>query len=144
MFIVDNALQTREAEGRPVRVALIGAGFISRGLANHIVNTVRGMRLVGVYNRRAQRAFDLCHYSGVKDATAAARQEEADLAIREGKTVVTEDAFLLARSTEVDVLVDITGSVEFGARVAFEAFRHRKDVILLNAEIDATIGPKSR
>ena len=64
-----------------------------------------------------------------------------DLAIREGKTVVTEDAFMLARSTEVDVLVDVTGSVEFGARLAFEAFKHGKDVILLNAEIDATIGP---
>jgi predicted homoserine dehydrogenase-like protein len=54
---------------------------------------------------------------------------------------VTEDAFLLARSSQVDVLVDVTGSVEFGAPVALEAFRHGKDVILLNAEIDATIGP---
>ena len=60
MIIVDTALKAREREGRPVRVALIGAGFISRGLANHIVNTTPGMRLVGVYNRRAQRAFDLC------------------------------------------------------------------------------------
>ena len=29
-----------------------------------------------------------------------------------GKTVITEDAFLLARSKEIDVLVDVTGSVE--------------------------------
>ena len=129
------------SEGRPIRVALIGAGFMSQGLANHIVNTMTGMRMVGVYNRRVQRAFDLCEYCGVKDAVAPSRQSEVDLAIREGKTVVTEDAFLLARSTEVDVLVDVTGSVEFGARVAFEAFKHGKDVILLNAEIDATIGP---
>ena len=41
----------------------------------------------------------------------------------------------------MDVLVDVTGSVEFGARVAFEAFKHGKDVVLMNAEIDATIGP---
>jgi len=39
------------------------------------------------------------------------------------------------------VIVDVTGSVEFGAHVAFEAFKHRKDVVLMNAEIDATIGP---
>ena len=51
MIIVDTALQAREAEGRPIRVALIGAGFISQGLANHIVHTNPGMRLVGVYNR---------------------------------------------------------------------------------------------
>jgi len=141
MIIVDTALKAREREGRPVRVALIGAGFISRGLANHIVNTTPGMRLVGVYNRRAQRAFDLCHYAGVGDVVSPSVKQEVDLAIGEGKVVVTDDAFLLARSSQVDVLVDVTGSVEFGARVAFEAFRYGKDVVLLNAEIDATIGP---
>ena len=141
MIIVDNALKAREKEDRPIRVAVIGAGFMSRGLGNHIVNTTAGMRMVAVFNRKAQRAFDLCEYCGVKDVVAPLRQEDINLAIREGKTVVTEDAFMLARSTEVDVLVDITGSVEFGARLAFEAFKHGKDVILLNAEIDATIGP---
>jgi len=138
MIIVDNALKAREKEGRPIRVALIGAGFISRGLGNHIVNTMTGMRMVGVYNRKVQRAFDLCAYCGVKDVVAPTGQDEVDVAIREGKTAVTEDAFLLARSKEVDILVDVTGSVEFGARVAFEAFKYGKDVILLNAEIDAT------
>jgi predicted homoserine dehydrogenase-like protein len=141
MIIVDNALQAREAEGRPIRVALIGAGFMSHGLANHIVHTRPGMRMVGVFNRRVQRAFDLCQYADVSDVVAPTTQQEADLAIREGKVVATDDALLLARSTGVDVLVDMTGSVEFGARVAFEAFRHKKDVVLLNAEIDATIGP---
>ena len=34
-------------EGRPIRVALLGAGFIAHGLANHIVNTTPGMRVVG-------------------------------------------------------------------------------------------------
>jgi len=112
MIIVDNALKAREAEGRPIRVALLGAGFMSQGLANHIVNTMHGMRLVGVYNRSVQRAADLCQYCGIKDVAPARQQQEADLAIREGKVVITEDAFLLARSTEVDVLVDVTGSVE--------------------------------
>jgi predicted homoserine dehydrogenase-like protein len=141
MIIVDSALQAREREGRPIRVALIGAGFMSQGLANHIVNTTPGMRLVGVYNRRPQRAFDLCRYAGLADVVAPSIQPEVDLAIREGKVVAIGDALLLARSSEVDVLVDVTGSVEFGAGVAMEAFRHRKDVVLLNAEIDATVGP---
>jgi len=141
MIIVDNALQAREAEGRPIRVALLGAGFISQGLANHIVHTTPGMRVVGVFNRRVQRAFDLCQYASVGDVVAPNTQQEADLAIREGKVVATDNAYLLARSTGVDVLVDVTGSVEFGAHVALEAFRNKKDVVLLNAEIDATIGP---
>lgn len=141
MIIVDNALKEREAQGRPIRVALLGAGFISQGLANHIVNTKPGMRLVGVFNRRVQRAFDLCQYAGLSNVAAPTAQQEVDLAIREGKVVVTDDAFMLARSTGVDIIVDVTGSVEFGARVALEAFRNGKDVVLLNAEIDATVGP---
>lgn len=141
MIIVDNALKAREAQGRPIRVAVLGAGFMSQGLANHIVHTMVGMRFVGVFNRRAQRGLDLCKYVGVKDCVVTAAQGETDLAISEGKVVVTEDAFLLARSKEIDVIVDATGSVEFGARVALEAFRNKKDVVLLNAEIDATIGP---
>jgi predicted homoserine dehydrogenase-like protein len=141
MIMVDTALKARETEGRPIRVALIGAGFMSHGLANHIVNTTVGMRLVGVYNRGVQRALDLCRYAGLGDVASPSSQKEADLAIREGKVVATDDAFLLARSSEVDVLVDVTGSVEFGAQVAVEAFKHQKDVVLMNAEIDATIGP---
>ncbi len=39
------------------------------------------------------------------------------------------------------MIVDVTGSVEFGAHVVLEAFKHGKDVVLMNAEIDATIGP---
>jgi predicted homoserine dehydrogenase-like protein len=141
MILVDDALKAREAEGRPIRVALIGSGFMAQGLSNHIVNTMHGMRLVGIYNRRPQRAFDVCQYAGVKDAVSPSTQAEVDLAIREGKVLVTDNAFLLARSSETDVLVDTTGSVEFGTRVALEAFRNGKDVVLLNAEIDATIGP---
>ena len=141
MIIVDTALEAREREGRPIRVALLGAGFMARGLANHLVHTTRGMRLVGVFNRGLERAAALCTYAGIADPATPGTQREVDLAIGEGKTVATNDAMLLARSPGVDILVDVTGSVEFGARVAMEAFRHRKDVVLMNAEIDATIGP---
>lgn len=37
--------------------------------------------------------------------------------------------------------MDVTGSVELGARVILEGFKHGKPVVLMNAELDATIGP---
>src|SRR5215212_7925659 len=138
MIIVDNALKAREAEGRPIRVASIGAGFMGQGLTNMIVNSVPGMRMVAAYNRRGQRAIDMFAYAGRHDAVAAVTQGQLEDAIRAGKPAVTEDAFLLARSEQIDVLVDVTGSVEFGARLMLEAFKHGKDVVLMNAEIDAT------
>jgi predicted homoserine dehydrogenase-like protein len=141
VIIVDNALRAREAAGQPIRVACIGAGFMGYGLTNQIINSVTGMRLVAAFNRSGQRALDMFAYAGRPDAIMVNTSGEVEDAIRSGRPVVTEDVFLLTRSEQIDVLVDVTGSVEFGARVILDAFQHGKDVVLMNAEIDATIGP---
>jgi predicted homoserine dehydrogenase-like protein len=142
MILVDNALRAREEQGKPIRVGLIGAGFMARGLANQIVRSVAGMRLVAIYNRHLEKAVNAYTYvSDELQPVVAETQAALDDAILGRRAVVTEDAMLLARSPHVDVLVETTGSVEFGARVCLEAFKHGKDVVLMNAEIDATIGP---
>ncbi len=142
MILVDTALQAREAEGRPIRVGMIGAGFMAKGLSNQIVNSIPGMRLAGIYNRHIDKAVAAYKYVSDDFAPVVADSQAAfDRAAEAGRPVVTEDAMFLARSPHVDVLVETTGSVEFGARVILEAFKHGKDVVLLNAEIDATIGP---
>jgi predicted homoserine dehydrogenase-like protein len=141
MIIIDELLKAREAQGKPIRVGMLGAGFMGQGLTNQITNSVPGMRMVAVYSRKPQRALDVFKYSGRTDPIQATNQTQLDEAIQGDRPVVTEDAFLLARSENIDVLVDVTGSVEFGARVVLEAFKHKKDVVLMNAEIDATIGP---
>ncbi len=141
MIILDNALRAREEQGTPIRVGMIGAGFMGQGLTNQIVNSVPGMRLSAIYNRKPERAVGVYQYSGCPDPVRAGTQAAVDDAVRRGVSVVAEDPFLICRSPEIDVLVDVTGSVEFGAQVILEAFRHGKSVILMNAEVDATIGP---
>src|SRR3954447_24243114 len=141
MIIVDNALKQRAGAGRPVRVGILGTGFMARGLANRIVNGPAGMSVVAVYGRKPERAKELYEYCGLNDVVEAGRQTDLEEAIRNKRPVITEDAFLMARAEGIDVLVDTTGSVEFGARVILEAFKHGKDVVLMNAEVDATIGP---
>jgi predicted homoserine dehydrogenase-like protein len=141
MIIVDKALEAREREGRPIRVGMIGAGFMGQGLTNQIVNSVRGMRMSAVYNRRPERARHVYEYSGCEGLVQTGSQQTLDEAIRRGAPVVAEDPLTICRSSEIDVVVDVTGSVEFGARVILEAFKHRKPVVLMNAEVDATVGP---
>lgn len=141
MILVDDALQARQAAGNPIRVGVVGAGFMCQGLTNQIAHGTVGMRVVAISNRKVERAAGVFKYSGYQDVAFADTQRALDDAISSELPVVTEDAFLLARSGLIDVLVDATGSVEFGARVTLEAFKHGKDVVLLNAEIDATIGP---
>jgi predicted homoserine dehydrogenase-like protein len=141
VIIVDNALKAREEQGKPIRVGMVGAGFMGQGLTNQIMHSVPGMRMSAVYNRRPERAHQVYRYSGCEDIVAAGSQSQLDEAIRSGRPVVAEDPFFICRSSEIDVVVDVTGSVEFGAHVLLEAFAHGKPVVLMNAEVDATIGP---
>lgn len=141
MIIVDSLLKAREAQGQPIRVAVLGAGFMAQGLANQIVNSVPGMRLVAIYSRKPERGTIVFDYAGCPGSRVVGGPAQVEDAIRMGAPVVVEDARWLARSEQIDVIVDTTGSVEFGAQIALEAFAHQKDVVLLNAEIDATIGP---
>jgi len=141
MILVDTALRAREEQGKPIRVGMVGAGFMGQGLTNQIVNSVPGMRMAAIYNRKPERAVGVYKYSGRDDVVMATTQAAVDDAVRRGIPVVAEDPFTICRSPEIDVLVDVTGSVEFGAQVILEAFRHGKSVVLMNAEVDATIGP---
>ena len=54
MIIVDTALRKREEAGDPVRVGMIGAGFMARGIANSILNSIPGMRLAAIANRTVE------------------------------------------------------------------------------------------
>jgi predicted homoserine dehydrogenase-like protein len=141
MIIVDNALKAREQQGKPIRVGMVGAGFMGQGLTNQIMHSVPGMRMAAVYNRRPERARHVYRYAGCENVVTAGTQAQLDEAIRRGVPTVAEDPFTICRSSEIDVVVDVTGSVEFGAHVLLEAFQHGKPVVLMNAEVDATIGP---
>lgn len=141
MIIVDTALKAREAQGKPIRVGMIGAGFMGQGLTNQIVNSVPGMRMSAVYNRKPERAMHVYRYSGLENFAVCGTQQKVDEAIRRGVPVVAEDPYTICRSSEIDIVIDVTGSVEFGARVILDAFEHGKSVVLMNAEVDATIGP---
>lgn len=141
MIIVDNALKQREAEGRPVRVGMIGSGFMGRGLANQIINSVPGMVLAAVSNRSLDSARRAYVEAGAGEPRVATTQSALSDALSAGKPVITEDATLLADADGIDALVEVTGAVEFGARIVMRAIERGKHVILMNAELDGTIGP---
>jgi predicted homoserine dehydrogenase-like protein len=141
MIIVDAALRAREEAGKPVRVALIGAGFMARGIANQIVNAVPGMKLCAIANRHVDGAERAYREAGLDQARPVSREADLEDAIRHGIPAVTEDALLLCRAEGIDALIEATGAVEFGARVAMEAIGRAKHLVLMNAELEGTLGP---
>ncbi len=140
MVIVDTALRKRAAEGRPIRVAMAGAGFMARGIANQIVNSVPGMELVAISNRTVATAARAYRDAGVENFREATTLGLLQDHLNSGTPVITDDALLLCEAEGVDCLIEVTGAIEFGAQFATKAIACGKDVVSMNAELDATVG----
>ncbi len=93
MIIVDRVLQQRERDGNPIKVGMIGAGFMGRGLANTILNATPGMRLVAVANRHlanARRAYEELGITELAEADDARGVERAvSRAFRASRRILT-------------------------------------------------------
>jgi predicted homoserine dehydrogenase-like protein len=141
MVIVDTALKRRHEDDNPIRVGLIGAGYIGRGIVLQIARAFSGMRTVAVYNRTLSRAKQAYEEAGISTYDTVTTTPQLEDAIAKDRYAVTDDPMLLCRAEGIDVVVEATGTIEFGARVALEAIENGKHVVVQNAELDATIGP---
>lgn len=143
MIITDTLLARRAAEGNPVRVGIAGSGFMATGLMNHIVNTVPGMQIAAVYARRPEQALTSLTTAGLGEDQLVQVDEpqQVDDAVAAGQVAITTNVEALTRADSVDVVVDATGAVEFGAHLALATLEGGKHLVLLNAEVDATVGP---
>src|SRR3954471_22133765 len=126
---VYSTLQSRESEGRPIRVGIVGAGATGRAIALQLGTPVPGIRLAAIANRTAQHAERALREAGIAGWQAAQTAREADTLIAQGKTVLTDDATVLTQADNLDIIVEVTGTVDFAASVALDAFAHGKPVI---------------
>jgi predicted homoserine dehydrogenase-like protein len=101
VIIVDRALARRAEANDPVRVGMVGAGFMGRGIARQILNSVPGMQLAAVANRQLDMAERAYREAGADDVEAV----------------------------EIDVVIEVTGAVEFGAGVVLDTIEHGKHVV---------------
>lgn len=141
MIIVDQALRERERSGRPIRVGMIGAGAMGRAITNQILNAVPGMRLVAIANRHREAAERAYAEAGAGEVAVVDSVAGLDRAIAAGRPAVTDDPFLLCQAGRIDALIEVTGTIEFAAGVVLEGIARGKDIVLMNAELDATVGP---
>jgi predicted homoserine dehydrogenase-like protein len=141
MILVDRELERRHEAGEPVRVAMVGAGFMGRGIALQIATAVRGMELVAIANRTVERAREAFALGGAEDVRFVESATELEQAIGAGSPAVTDNALLLAQAEQVDAVIEVTGTVELASRVGLAAIEAGKHVVLMNAEVDGTVGP---
>jgi predicted homoserine dehydrogenase-like protein len=141
VIVIDKALGEREAAGKPVRFAMVGAGFMAQGVANQVFNSTRGMELVAIANRHPDKARAVFEYAGVEGAVAVDGITALGKAMSGGTPAYTEDPFMLCEAEGIDCILEVTGSIEYGAAVVLRAMEHGKHVVVMNPELDGTVGP---
>jgi predicted homoserine dehydrogenase-like protein len=141
MVIVDTELKKRHDAGKPIRVGLVGAGVMGRMIALQLLTPLTGMRLVAIANRTASKGDQIYREAGVDKIVSVDSVPKLESAIEQNSYAITDDASLLCEAANIDVIIEVTGAVEHGANVAIDAIKHRKHVVLVNAELDSTLGP---
>jgi len=131
-------LLQREAEGRPVRVGLIGAGKFGTMFLTQARRT-RGLHVAGLADLDVARARRQLATAGYPEE-AFAIPSLGDAIRRRGVHVAADTASLIG-CPEIDAIVEATGDPRAGIRHALLASAHGKHVVMVNVEADALAGP---
>ncbi|PTF25479.1 NAD(P)-dependent oxidoreductase [Staphylococcus cohnii] len=120
-------LLEREDEQNPIKVGIIGAGQMGYGMVSQIAH-IPGMIVVGISDINLENA------EKARASFNEASEEKIDIEISEN----FED---IIYSKKPEIIVDATGIPEVGAQIAFQTLLAKKHLVLLNVEVDVTIGP---
>jgi predicted homoserine dehydrogenase-like protein len=128
----------RAAQGRPLRIGLIGAGKFGAMYCAQVPKTP-GVHLVGIADLAPTNARrNLARVGWAVERYAAA---SLDAALTSGATSVSDDWQALVAHAAVDIMVEATGNPMAAVEHALAAFQHGKHVVMVTVEADALCGP---
>ncbi|MGZ8228379.1 MAG: NAD(P)H-dependent oxidoreductase [Burkholderiales bacterium] len=134
-----HALLCRRAEqGKPLRVALIGAGKFGSMFLSQAYRT-RGVHVIAIADLDPARARAALARVGWR--AERCRAKSCEHALESGGTWLTDPALAVIASPAVEIVIDATGNPAAGIRHALACCRHGKHVVMVNVEADALAGP---
>ncbi len=133
-----NQLKQRAADGKPIRVGLIGAGKFGSMYLSQIPRTP-GVHLVGIADLSPSAAR--ANLARVGWDPARTKAASLDSAMKDGDTHITEDWKSVVTHPGIDVVVECTGHPIAAVDHCLEAFAHGKHVVNVTVEADAFGGP---
>lgn len=131
-------LQARAAQGKPLRVGLIGAGKFGSMYLSQVPRTP-GIHLVGIADLQPARARAALDQVGWQQERYGASSLEQ--AAQVGTTAIIEDGMALIASPYIDIVIDATGHPGAGIAHVLACCEHRKHIVMVNVEADALAGP---
>jgi len=122
-----SSLKQREADARPVRAGLIGAGKFSSMFLSQ-VPTTPGLIVSVIADLDPSLAMARCGEVGWDEARLAA-------------TTFTDDAEAMIRGDNIDVVVEATGDPAAGIKHALLCAEQGKHLVMVNVEAEVLAGP---
>jgi predicted homoserine dehydrogenase-like protein len=119
-------LERRRAAGKPVCVALIGAGKFGSMFLSQVPHTP-GLEVPVIVDLDPDRAREACKAVGWNEARIAATRFTRDGSAATGDTI--------------EVIVEATGNPAVGIKHARAAIAARKHIVMVNVEADVLAGP---
>jgi predicted homoserine dehydrogenase-like protein len=131
-------LSERAAQGKPLRIGLIGAGKFGTMYLAQVPKTP-GVHIVGIADLAPSGARVNLERAGWKAEQYGAASLAAALA--QGTTHLSDDWEALVRHPQVEIIVECTGNPIVAVEHCLAAFRHGKHVVNVTVEADALCGP---
>lgn len=124
---VFSQLEERQQQNNPIRVGVIGAGQMGFGMVSQIAH-IPGMIVTGISDINLENA-DKAKEAYLESSTKEAHDILTSTNLKE-----------VIQSETTEIIVDATGIPEVGAKIALETLIAHKNIVLLNVEVDITIG----
>lgn len=142
MLGLRKALGKLKEDNKQIKVCLVGAGLMGKGLVSQIMR-VDGMLPSIVVSNKIQDCITSFELAGIsrEDIYVGSDLNNINIAMEKGKFVACDNWEIGIRANLIDVVVDATGVPDTGARIATAAIENKKHVVMLNVESDIVIGP---
>jgi len=133
-------LAKRAAEGRPVRIGVIGSGEMGTDLVTQGM-LMPGISIAAISTRRPHTAREAIRIAYGDEAIAAEAETASGVtrAIESGRIAITSNEMLVTNPL-IDVVIDATGKPGVAADFDLMAMQHGKHLVMMNVEADVTIG----
>ncbi|TPI27585.1 homoserine dehydrogenase [Mesorhizobium sp. B3-1-6] len=133
-------LARRAAEGRPVRIGVIGSGEMGTDLVTQGM-LMPGISIAAISTRRPHTAREAIRIAYGDEAMAAETETGSGVtrAIESGRIAITSNEMLVTNPL-IDVVIDATGKPGVAADFDLMAMQHGKHLVMMNVEADVTIG----
>ncbi len=122
-----SSLKQRQADQKPVRVGLIGAGKFGSMFLSQVPSTP-GLVVTEIADLDPDQAIERCKEVGWDETRISAIK-------------FVDDAEVLIKSDSVDVVIEATGHPAAGIKHALLCAEHGKHVVMVNVEADVLAGP---